>query len=239
MRGCPAGSAFRPPRMSGLPGPGARAGDERDPRRASGAHRRGSGAEQVEKRARSDDLDARVLAEVEKSPIASDDVTCSSLESRTEVLVVVGVVADSGQLPVRNDVGQDDDVLEPELRIGAAEKLAHFPIAERAQHFVHDGRREHELEICLAQEPFDEAARCACGLDDRADVDVCVEDRAEQWLLSPAPRLQRRLASRALRLQSDLESLVLTHRVLLLLFEELQGMSPCEPAHLLESLDRH
>jgi hypothetical protein len=41
-----------------------------------------------------------------------------------------------------------------------------------------------------------------------------------------------------LRFQSDLESLLLTHRALLLLFEELQGMSPGEAAHLLQPLDR-
>ena len=150
-----------------------------------------------------------MLAEAEKSPIASDDVTCSSLESRSEVLVVVGVVTDSGQLPLRNDVGQDDDVLEPELRIGAAEKLAHFPIPKRAQYFVHDGRREHELEARVAEEPLDEPAWRSCGLDDRADVDVRVEDRAEQWLAGPAAKLPRSLARRALRLQADLECLLL------------------------------
>ena len=62
------------------------------------------GAE-AEKCARGHDLDARVLAKGEEAAIARDKVTCPPLESRSDVLVVVGIVADPGEFPVRNDVG--------------------------------------------------------------------------------------------------------------------------------------
>src|SRR5205807_3907249 len=112
-----------------------------------------------------------------------------------------------------------------------AEKLTHLWIAERSQHLIHDGGRQPDLKARLAQKPLDEPAWCTGGLDDRADVDVRVEDRARQSLPGPAPRPPRPLAGRALRFHSDLESFLLTHRALLLLLEALKGMSPREPPH--------
>ena len=106
------------------------------------------------------------------------------------------------------------------------------------QHLIDDRRRDYDLEARLAQEPSDQPAWRAAWLDDGADVDVRVEDSADQWLLGPAARLPRPLASRALRLQGDFERLLLSHPALLLPLEELQSMAPCESAHLLQSLDR-
>src|SRR5207253_7082566 len=73
----------------------------------------------------------------------------------------------------------------------------------------------------------------------RTDVDVRVQDRAQQWLLGPAPRLAGLLSRRALRLERDLERLLLAHGALLLLLEKIKRVPPCEAPHLLQPFDRH
>src|SRR5438128_5824141 len=159
-----------------------------------------------------------MLLESKKRPIAGDDVGCTPLDGRGDVFVVVRVVADAGKLPrTGNQVRQDDDVLEPQFRVSAAEHFAYLGVGERTQHFVDDGRREHDFEALVAQKPFDQLARCAAWMDDGADVDVRVENRTDQWLLGPAPRLAGLLSRRALRLERDLERLFLAHAALLLL----------------------
>src|SRR5882762_8670692 len=181
-----------------------------------------------------------MLPEIEKRPIAGDDVDRASLESRGDVLVVVRVLADAGELLcASNQVRQHDEVLEPQLRVSATEQLAQFGISHGAQHLVHDCGREHHLETRVAQKPFDEPARCARGLDDGADVDVRVEDSAEQGLPGFAARLAEPLPRRALRLEGDRERSFLAHRALLLLLEEKKRMPPRKTPHLLQPLDWH
>src|ERR1700682_3580232 len=122
-----------------------------------------------------------MFLESQKSPITGDDEGGASLESRRDVLVVVGVFADPGELLcARNKVRQHDEVLEPELRVSATEHLAHLGVSQGTQHFVHDGRRDNHLETGVAHKLLDEPARRARRLDDGADVDVRVEDSAEQ-----------------------------------------------------------
>src|SRR5438874_4525586 len=180
-------------------------------------------------RARGHDLHARVLGKGKEAAIAGDDVTCPPLESRSEILVIVRILADAGEIPVRNDVGQHDEVLEPELSVCSPEKSTHLPIPERSQNLVDDGRRQHELEAPVAEEALDEPPWRSCRLDDRADVDARVEDGAEQWLSGPA-RLPHPLTGRALRFQRDLQCHLLRHWAPLLLLQELQRMPPREPA---------
>src|SRR6267143_4561045 len=121
-----------------------------------------------------------MLPEIKKRPIAGHDVRRASLESRGDVLVVVRVLADARELVcARNHVRQHDEILEPELRVRATEQLAYLGVRQSAQHFVHDGRRETDLETRVAQKPLDKPARRTCGLDDGADVEVRVRDRAE------------------------------------------------------------
>jgi hypothetical protein len=90
-----------------------------------------------------------------------------------------------------------------------------------------------------SRKPLDELARRACGLDDGADVDVRVEDHAEQASLGPAARLAGPLPRRALCLERDRECLFLAHRALRLALEKLEGVPPRETSYLFQSLDRH
>jgi len=200
----------------------------------------GSRTHETEERSRRHNGHAGVLLDCKERLIASDNVTSASLESCGEVLIVVGIVADARELlRADNQVRQHHDVLKPQLRIDAAQQLANFRIREGSHHFIHNRRREHDLEVRIAQEPFDQPARRAGWLDDGADVDVRVEDSAEQWLLGPASRSPRTFTSRALRLEGDRERLFLAHRALLLLLEEFQRVPPCETPHLLQTLDRY
>src|SRR3989442_15978593 len=82
-----------------------------------------------------------MLSDRKKAPVARDDMACPSLHGSGGVLVVIGVLAHARQLlRVRDDVSQHDDVLEPELCVGAAREPAHLLVAERSQHLVHDRR---------------------------------------------------------------------------------------------------
>jgi hypothetical protein len=89
--------------------------------------------EYIQERAWRHDLHSRVLPEIKKRPITGDDVRRASLERRGDVLVVVRVFADAGELLcARNQVRQHDEVLEPELRISATEQLAYLRVRQGA-----------------------------------------------------------------------------------------------------------
>src|SRR5438105_3437689 len=181
-----------------------------------------------------------MFLESQKRLIAGDDVASARLKSRGDVLVVVRVLADAGELlRACNQVGEHDDVLEPQLGVGPVEQLANFGVGERSQDLIHDGRRDHDLEARITQEPLDQPARRAAWLDDGAEVDVRVEDSAQQGLLGPAASLAGTLPRRALRFERDLERLLLAQRALFLFLEELQRVPPRETPHLLQPLDRH
>ena len=46
-----------------------------------------------------------MLTEGKEAAIAGDDVTRTALESRSQVLVIIKILADARQLPVRDDIG--------------------------------------------------------------------------------------------------------------------------------------
>jgi hypothetical protein len=200
------------------------------------AGRVGSGTEQVEKRARCHDRDAPVLAEGRETAIAGYDMTRPALESRSDVLVVIGIVADTGEFPFRDHIGQDDEVLEPELSVYPSHNSTHLPIPERSQNLLDDGRREHDLEISLTQESLDEAPWRSCGLDDRADVDVRVEDGAEQCYLVRRRGFRTRLRAERCA-PSAISSACPSVTELCFCFSRTSSMPPSEPSHLLQPLD--
>ena len=171
--------------------------------------------------------------------VAGYDTGGASLEGRCDVLVVVGIFADAAELSrADNEIRQDDDVLKPQLPIDVAKQLANFRIREGSQYLIQDGRREHDLEVRIAQKPLDQSARGAAWLDDGAEVDIRVEHGTQQWLLGLAA-LAGPFSSRALSLEGDREGSFLAHRTLLLRLEELQRMPPCKAPHLFQALDRH
>jgi hypothetical protein len=181
-----------------------------------------------------------MFADGEEMPIARDDVSRTSFERSCEVLVVVGVVAYARDASrIRDDIGQHGQVLEPNPRVDCAEMLPHLAVGERAQHFVHDGWRDYELEPRVAQELLDETAWRARRLDDGADVHIRVEDGANQWLLGLAASFPRPLPRGALCLEREFEGLLLGDRGTAPLIEEFQRMPSRVSTHLLEALNRH
>src|SRR5947209_6615997 len=131
-------------------------------------------------------------------------MSCAALRCGSQILVIVRVLGNTPDLvSACNEIGQHYDVLEPKPSIDAVEHLTHLGIGESPHYLVDDLWRNHEVEPRGAQEPLEHLAWSAAGLDDRADVDVRVEDSPEQGLLDLPASFARPLAGGALRLERD------------------------------------
>ena len=167
-------------------------------------------------------------------------MSCAPLHCGSQVLVIVRVPGHTRDLvSACNEVGQHDDVLEPELSIDAVEDLAHLGIGEGPQYLVDDLWGNHEVEARAAQESLEHLAWSTAGLDDGADVDVRVEDSPKQGLLDLPASFARPLAGGSLRLERDFERLVFADATVFAALEDFRRMPPRESAHLLQSLHRY
>jgi len=88
-----------------------------------------------------------VLTEGKEAAIAGDDVTRTALESRSQVLVIIKILADADSC--LSATTSASTTLEPEPSVCSQEEPTHLAIPERSQNLIDDRRREHDLEICL------------------------------------------------------------------------------------------
>src|SRR5206468_5497858 len=85
-----------------------------------------------------------------------------------------------------DQLSQQNDIFKPEFWIHARmDVLANFRVRKRPDRFFDDGRGEHDLERVL-QKPHDDLSRRSLRSNERADVDVGIQDSAEHdYFLAP------------------------------------------------------